>query len=135
MEVLSALPVTIVFVAVFALIQIPMTVAVGLRRLQTDIQFMDGGDSILLQRMRAHGNFTETVPIALLAMAAAELAGAPHMLLLAGGTALLLGRLLHYATIVTTGFGIGRAIGMLLTLSSLVLFPGFVLLKTIGLSV
>ncbi|WP_434053439.1 MAG: MAPEG family protein [Roseibium sp.] len=135
MEVLSALPVTIVFVAVFALIQIPMTVAVGLRRLQTDVQFMDGGDGVLLQRMRAHGNFTETVPIALLAMAAAELAGAPHMLLLAGGTALLLGRLLHYATIVTTGFGIGRAIGMLLTLSSLVLFPGFVLLKTIGLSV
>ena len=107
MEILSALPVTIVFVAVFALIQIPMTVAVGLRRLQTDVQFLDGGDNVLLQRMRAHGNFTETVPIALLAMAAAELAGAPHALLWAGGTALLLGRLVHYATIVTTGFGIG----------------------------
>nr|WP_319385912.1 MAPEG family protein [uncultured Roseibium sp.] len=135
MEIISALPVTIVFVAVFALIQIPMTVAVGLRRLQTDVQFMDGGDSVLLQRMRAHGNFTETVPIAVLAMAAAELAGAPQVLLWAGGTALLLGRLIHYTTIVTTGFGIGRAIGMLLTLSSLVLFPGFVLLKTIGLAV
>ncbi|MCR9058134.1 MAG: MAPEG family protein [Rhodobacteraceae bacterium] len=133
MEIIFALPVTIVFVAIFALIQIPMTVAVGLRRLQTDVQFMDGGDNILLQRMRAHGNFTETVPIALLAMAAAELAGAPQILLLAGGIALLLGRMLHYATIVTTGFGIGRAIGMLLTLSSLVLFPGFVLFKTAGL--
>lgn len=135
MDIISALPVTIVFVAVFALIQIPMTVAVGLRRLQTDVQFMDGGDSVLLQRMRAHGNFTETVPIALLAMAAAELAGAPHVLLWSGGTALLLGRLVHYATIVTTGFGIGRAIGMLLTLSSLVLFPGFVLLRTLGVAV
>lgn len=133
MEIIFALPVTIVFVAIFALIQIPMTVAVGLRRLQTDVQFMDGGDNILLQRMRAHGNFTETVPIALLAMAAAELAGAPQILLLAGGISLLLGRMLHYATIVTTGFGIGRAIGMLLTLSSLVLFPGFVLFKTAGL--
>lgn len=135
MEILSALPVTIVFVAIFALIQIPMTVAVGLRRLATDVQFLDGGDSVLLQRMRAHGNFTETVPIALLAMAAAELSGAPHALLWAGGAALLFGRLIHYATIVTTGFGIGRAIGMLLTLSSLVVFPGYVLLKIAGIGV
>ncbi|MET1413826.1 MAPEG family protein [Roseibium sp. HPY-6] len=135
MELVSALPVTILFVAVFALIQIPMTVAVGLRRAQTNVQFLDGGDGVLLQRMRAHGNFTETVPIALLAMAAAELAGAPYLLLWIGGCALLAGRLLHYATVVMTGFGIGRVIGMLLTLSSLVVFPGYVLLKTTGVSV
>lgn len=135
MDLISALPVTIVFVAIFALIQIPMTVAVGLRRAQTDVQFLDGGDNVLLHRMRAHGNYTETVPIALLAMAAAELAGAPNLLLLIGGGALLLGRLLHYRTVVTTGFGTGRAIGMLLTLAPLVLFAGFVLLKTFGVNV
>ena len=77
MESLTNLPVTILFVALFALVQIPVTMAVGFRRAKTGIQFMDGGDRVLLKRMRAHGNFTETVPMALFAMAAAELSGAP----------------------------------------------------------
>jgi uncharacterized protein len=68
-----------------------------------------------MRRMRAHGNFTETVPITLLAMAAAELAGAPHWLLWVGGAVLLAGRSLQLATLVRTGWGIGRAIGMILT--------------------
>jgi len=46
------------------------------RRVQTGIQFMDGGDQTLLRRMRAHANYTETIPIVLLAMAAAEVAQA-----------------------------------------------------------
>ena len=127
MELVSALPVTILFVAIFALIQIPMTAAVGLRRARTEVQFLDGGDSVLLQRMRAHANYTETVPIALLAMAAAELSGAPQLLLWTGGAVLLFGRLLHYRTLITTGFGPGRALGMLLTFVPLVLFSGFIL--------
>jgi uncharacterized membrane protein YecN with MAPEG domain len=68
-----------------------------------------------MRRMRAHGNFTETVPITLLAMAAAELAGAPRWLLWGGGAVLLAGRSLHLATLVRAGWGIGRAFGMILT--------------------
>ena len=104
------------FVGLFALIQIPITVMVGYRRLQTGIQFLDGGDQTLMRRMRAHGNFTETVPMTLLAMAAAELAGASHWLLLCGGSLLLVGRLLHLITLVRSGWGNGRAIGMIFTL-------------------
>ena len=54
--------VTIIFIALMALIQLPMTVFVGVYRVKTGIRFMDGGDQTLMQRMRAHGNFTETVP-------------------------------------------------------------------------
>jgi len=129
MDLMSSLPVTLVFVAVFALLQIPMTIAVGLLRAKTDIHFMDGGNALLLRRMRAHGNYTETVPISLLAMAAAELAGAPSMLLWAVGGALLLGRLLHYGTLVTSGFGFGRAIGMILTFAPLLICPVYVLVS------
>lgn len=132
MDVLSALQVTLFFVAIFALIQIPMTVAVGLRRIKTDILFLDGGDRPLTLRMRAHGNFTETVPINLMAMAAAELAGAsPAMLWGLGGT-LLVGRLLHYATLITSGDGIGRAIGMVLTLGPLLVSSVYVLTVLAG---
>jgi uncharacterized protein len=72
---ITELTVTAGFVAIFALIQVPLTVMVGFRRVQTGIHFFDGGDLVLLRRMRAHANFTETVPITLLAMAAAELSG------------------------------------------------------------
>ncbi|WP_298821010.1 MAPEG family protein [uncultured Roseibium sp.] len=127
MNIVSTFPVTLVFIALLALVQIPMTVAVGLRRLKTETHFLDGGDEMLLKRMRAHGNFTETVPIVLLAMAAAEYSGAPVALLWAGGCSLLLGRLVHYGTLVNSGIGNGRAIGMLLTLTPMLVFPGFVL--------
>ncbi|MES0809777.1 MAPEG family protein [Roseibium sp. SCPC15] len=134
MEYVSSLPVTLVFIALFALLQIPMTIVVGLRRVQTDTHFLDGGDQTLLKRMRAHGNFTETVPISLLAMAAAEIAGAPHLLLWAGGCALLLGRLMHYGTLVNSGFGNGRAIGMIFTMTPMLIFPGYILLTFAGLN-
>src|SRR5262245_47719163 len=62
--------------------QVPITVAVGYRRLQTRIPFFDGGDRILMRCIRAHGNFTETVPISLLAMTGAELTGAPQLVAL-----------------------------------------------------
>jgi len=132
MDMMTSLPVTLIFVAIFALLQIPMTIAVGLLRAQTDIHFMDGGNPVLLQRMRAHGNFTETVPISLLAMAAAELVGAPSLLLWGAGSALLLGRALHYGTLVTSGFGLGRAIGMILTFAPLLICPVYVLLSLFG---
>ncbi len=123
---------TVLFIALFALIQTPMTIVVGLRRLKTDIHFLDGGDETLLRRMRAHGNFTETVPIALLAMAAAEYSSAPSLLLWAGGGLLLTGRLVHYATLIQVGWGNGRAVGMACTFATLASFAVYSLLAQAG---
>ncbi len=109
------LSITIVFIAILALIQFPSTVAVGTYRTKTDIRFLDGGDDQMIRRVRAHGNFIETVPIALLAMAAAEYAGTHALLLWLGGGMLLIGRLVHYITIRGSGWGPGRAAGMALT--------------------
>jgi uncharacterized protein len=114
--------VTSLFVGLFALLQVPMTLVVALRRARTKIQFSDGGDAPLLRQMRAHANFVETVPMALLAMAAAEYSGAHRSLLVAGGLALLCGRLTHYLALVRSGFGIGRVIGMVFTLVPMVTF-------------
>ena len=108
-------PVTAVFVGLFVCLQVPITVMVGLRRLTARIPFLDGGDRVLLRRIRAHGNFTETVPITLLAMAAAEATAAPPWLLLAAGIVLLAGRLVHLRTLLVSEFGTGRAVGMVMT--------------------
>jgi hypothetical protein len=113
------LTITPLFIGVFAMMQVPITGMVGYRRFQTRVPFFDGGDQTLMRRMRAHGNFTETVPISLLAMAAAELTGAPQWLLWSGGVVLLAGRLMHFATLMRSEWGIGRAIGIILTLISM----------------
>jgi len=123
------LNITPIFIGFFAVMQVPITIMVGYRRLQTGVRFFDGGDRTLMRRMRAHGNFTETVPMTLLAMAAAEVGGAPHWLLWSGGAVLLAGRSVHLATLVQSEWGIGRALGMILTFISM---GGFGLLAIAG---
>jgi uncharacterized protein len=122
------LAITPYFIGFFAAMQVLLTGLVGYRRFQTRVPFFDGGDQTLMRRMRAHGNFTETVPMGLLAMAAAELTGAPHWLLWSGGVVLVAGRLIHFATLMRSEWGIGRAIGIILTLISM---GGFGLLAVI----
>jgi uncharacterized protein len=128
---MSSLHITLAFIGLLAILQVPLTVLVGYRRVQTNIQFFDGGDQILLCRMRAHGNFTETVPIVLLAMAGAELSGAPQWALWAGGTSLLVGRCMHAAILISKGWGHPRAIGMVLTFLPMLGFGAWCLVSAV----
>lgn len=107
--------ITIVFVAIFALIQVVITNLTGIARIKNEVHFYDEGDIDLRRRVRAHGNFTETVPITLMAMAGAELMGVPEMLIWGFGAVLLIGRLWHYYVIRTVGWSNGRAASMMLT--------------------
>ena len=65
------------------------------------------------------------MPIVLLAMAGAELAQAPQWLLRAGGISLLVGRLMHAAILVLKGWGLPRALGMILTFLPMLAFGGW----------
>lgn len=125
--------ITIIFVALLALMQVPLTAVVGIRRAQTNIAFLHGDDDTLLKRMRAHGNFTETVPITLLAMAAAELSGAPVWLLWTGGATLVAGRISSFVGL-TSGDGNGplRGVGAALTTIAIIAFAGFSLYAVFG---
>jgi len=111
------LPITATFIALLALLQVPMTFAVGLARIPNTVHFYDEGDIKLRRRQRAHANFTENAPIFLLALAAAELSGGNTALLWSLGAVFVLGRLLHYAVLLIQGWGNGRAFGMVLTLA------------------
>jgi uncharacterized membrane protein YecN with MAPEG domain len=87
--------ITAVYAALLALMLVILSARViGFRRAKR-VSLGDGGDAELRGRIRAHGNFTEYAPMALLLMALAEIQGGPHWLIHALGVALLAGRVVH----------------------------------------
>jgi uncharacterized membrane protein YecN with MAPEG domain len=121
--------ITPLFVAGLVIFQVAITNFVGYRRLQTGIRFLDGGEETLTRRIRAHGNFTETVPIALIAMASAELLGTAPWILWTGGSLLAIGRAWHYFYIVSKGWGLGRSLSMVMTFVAMLIFAISVILE------
>lgn len=113
----NPVPLTLLFTGLCALMQCALTVMVVVRRLQARVSFLDGGDKLLLRRIRAHGNFTETVPMALLLMALLEISGLSSIGLIIFGIALLLGRVLHASSLLTNNARWSRASGMTLTIA------------------
>ncbi len=114
---MSALHITLLFAGLCALLQCALTALVVVRRMQTGVDLMDGDDAKLLQRIRAHGNFAETVPMALLLMALLELEGLPPVWLVCSGLALVTGRVLHMLGMLVSSLRWCRLGGMVLTLA------------------
>ena len=85
--------VTAIYAAVLGLLAAVLTVRVILNRVRTNIQAGDGGDLRLGQAIRAHGNFAEHAPLALLVIALAEMLGAAPTWIHALGGVLVLARL------------------------------------------
>ena len=85
----------------------------------------DGGNPMLLRRIRGHANFAEYVPLTLVLMGFLELSGLPGWVLHVLGATLLAGRLLHgYALSFTQHFLFGRTAGIFLTFVSLLVAGG-----------
>jgi uncharacterized protein len=108
--------ITLLFASLHVLLMLILAVrVVGYRRAQK-IGLGDGGDKLLVRRMRVHANFIEYVPIALIMLALLELSGLPASWLWALGGTLLLGRILHAAGFSRhSGYSFGRFWGTLLT--------------------
>lgn len=88
---------------------------VGQVRLGKKINLGDGGDDLMLSRIRAHGNFTENAPLALLGLIGLAMLSAHPIALHIFGAAFFIGRILH-AMGMAGSFGQGRLVGTLLTL-------------------
>lgn len=113
------LPVTLISAALCAGLQLALTALVIARRRHSGVSFQDGGDTTLMRRMRAHGNLTETAPLALLLLGAVELAAAPRGVLVALASLLVVGRLLHAAGVLCHSDGWARRLGMAATMLAL----------------
>lgn len=113
---MNSVALTLFFAACCALMQCLLTVLVIRRRLKAGVYFLDGGDDPLLRRIRAHGNFAETAPMALLLMALLEFSGLGRVWLIVFGVALLLGRVIHATSLLTNHAAWSRSLGMALTI-------------------
>jgi uncharacterized protein len=87
--------ITSFYTALLAIGAIVLANIVSARRGKTDISILHGEDMTLALWIRRHGNFMETVPLALLLMAFSEARGAPVNLLHGMGIVLILARLSH----------------------------------------
>ena len=129
MDLPTILSITPVYVAVLGLIFIPITLRVGLYRVNNKIDLGDGGDKKLLRIMRAQANFIETVPLVAIMLVLMELAGASSAWLHSVGGLLVAGRVLHYIGLSGMGPFIGRPIGIFATLISYLVAAGWLLFR------
>ena len=89
------MPITAFYAALLAPLFILLAVRVIRRRRGARVAIGDGGDKLLLRRMRVHANFAEYAPFALVLMGLAESLGAHRWLLHAAGAALVAARIVH----------------------------------------
>lgn len=105
---------------------------VGVRRTK-QVALGDGGHPVLLGRIRAQGNFTEYVPMALLLMGFAEALGGAAWLVHGLGIALVIGRLLHALAVSPVEQNLGlRVAGMALTFTVLLVAAATILALRLG---
>ncbi len=112
------LQVTSTIAALAAVALVALSVAVSFRRMKVGVRIGFGEDTLLMRRIRAQGNFTEYVPMALILMGLAEYRHAPAVMLWAMAVLLVAGRGLHFAGIMTGSTAL-RAPGMLATYAAL----------------
>jgi len=109
--------VTTLYTAILGLIYVALTFYVIKGRFKAKVSLGDGKDAILSKRIRAHGNFIEYVPLALILLFLAETEGVSETLLHILGAALVIGRISHpIGLIAKEGTSFARASGVILTL-------------------
>ena len=114
------LPITALFAGLLILWLVRLAVPVSRLRQLHKVSVGTGGFDDLDRAVRAHANFSEYIPMALVAMMLLEWQGLNDIYLYALGSSLLLGRILHRKGIVQ-GVMRFRALGMILTLLPLCL--------------
>jgi uncharacterized membrane protein YecN with MAPEG domain len=85
--------VTAVYAAVLALLGSVLTVNVIVNRVRSSVDSGDGGVATMAQAIRAHGNFAEQAPMAIIVIAFAEAAGTRPLFVNILGIALVAARL------------------------------------------
>lgn len=110
------LTITALYASLLALVFLTLSFNIIRLRFKLKVGVGDGGKQTLTKAIRAHGNFSEYVPIALILLAGYELSGANSLWLHALGGMLLLGRILHAIGLSkSVGTTIPRFVGTIIT--------------------
>ena len=103
---------------------------VGQQRIATKTSLGDGGHETLFQRIRAHANFTETTPFALIGLLILSNLSAPVLLMHILGGGFTLGRIAHAHGMAQAGAtGKGRTIGAILAFLSFIIMGVYLLFR------
>lgn len=109
--------ITPLYAALAALLLLFLTFRVITLRRGKQVAFGDGGVPELMHAIRAHGNFVEYVPFALLLILLIELTGGARGTVHGLGATLIVARVFHiWGVLPVNGPFFGRAIGVVLTL-------------------
>jgi uncharacterized protein len=96
--------ITIATISGLALLASLLAIQVIVKRVRLKIEWGDGANLSMAQAVRAHANFGEHVPMALLALGASEIAGAHPSMTIACAVTLFIARVLSAA-------GLSRSLG------------------------
>jgi uncharacterized protein len=110
---MNSLPITSFVAGIFAVLLVVLSVLVSLRRAQLNAVFGDAGDTVLRRRIRAHGNFVEYAPLAVMVVGLVEYQGAARWLAISLGATFVFSRMLHAIGMLYTSTPVARAIAML----------------------
>ena len=115
------LPITGLYAALLGVLIIVLLLRIVAKRFKHRIGVGDGGEKSLLLAIRAHGNAIETIPIALILLAALELNKGSAQTLHIFGAVLLFARAAHAFGISRTAkVNPGRFIGTVLTITVII---------------
>jgi len=112
--------VTALYAGILALVLVGLSLYVVRGRWANKVSVGDGGNADMLKRMRAHANFIEYVPIALIGLYLLEVTRHSVYLLHVLGIALVVARLMHPFGMVRKSPNPFRAGGAVITLSVLI---------------
>lgn len=121
----TVLPITLTIATAATVLHIWLAGRVSAVRNSQKVSIGDGGNEALIRRMRAHANYTENAPFALILLALVELAGGDPRVLWGAAILFVAARLLH-------AFGMDRAqpsklrmFGMLGSIFALLILAGY----------
>ncbi|HYC44636.1 MAG TPA: MAPEG family protein [Burkholderiales bacterium] len=114
--------VTPLYAAILAAVFLLLTLRVVQLRRSAGVSLGDGGNTALQRAIRAHANFAEYVPFALIMLLILEMSRFSLYLIHLLGILLVVARLLHgYALAYTAQFRFGRFAGATLTVAVLII--------------
>ncbi|GFE88250.1 MAPEG family protein [Steroidobacter agaridevorans] len=103
---------------IFALLIVPLSVQVSLRRAKTNAVFGDAGDEALRKRIRAHGNFIEYAPLAVAVLGLVEYRGGASWVVWSLAAGFVFSRVMHAIGMLFTSTPPVRAMAMLVNHAS-----------------
>ncbi len=117
------LPITLMTAGAAAILNVWLALRTGAVRTKAKVSIGDGGNEMLIRRMRAHANFVEYAPFIIILIGLLEFSTGTSLWLWVASALFLVARVAH--PLGMDGLPVGRMLGTLLTLLLLVGLGGY----------